>query len=187
MFLLFTVPGVVALYIRAQFLSGKVPSASEGIISYVTVSLVYQASVFPIAKHLYHVTEIDGLLWAKWVSLIFLGPAILGLLLGLNIRKGWTKRLVNFFGINTIHPVGCAWDWKFAHCEECWGIVTLKDGTKWYGYIGTGSFMSSEPSERDFYMTHVYEMAEDGKPWSPKNSSVWIAHGEIQSLEFLPR
>ncbi len=64
---------------------------------------------------------------------------------------------------------------------------TLKDETKWYGYMGVNSFMSSDPTERDIFIEHVFEFAQDGQPWTPRNTSVWIGHGEIQSLEFLPQ
>lgn len=187
LFLMFSVPGVIALYFRAQFIAGRLPSASEGAISYITISLAYHALAYPIARPLYGSSSLEGWLWIGWLALIFVGPAILGILLGLNIRKGWSKKLVNRFGLNTIHPVHCAWDWRFGHCTECWVIVTLKDETKWYGYMGLNSFMSSDPAERDIYLEHVFEFAGEGQPWTARNSSVWIGHGEIQSLEFLPQ
>lgn len=187
LFLIFSVPGIIALYFRAQFLAGRLPTASEGAVSYITVSLAYHAIAYPIARSIYESGSLEGWFWAGWLALIFIGPAILGILLGLNIRKGWTKKLVNRFGINTIHPVNCAWDWWFGHCPECWVIVTLKDDTKWYGYMGANSFMSSDPAERDIYIEHVYEFTADGQPWTARNSSVWISHGEIQTLEFLAR
>ena len=83
-FLFFMVPGLVALYVRAQFLSGKMPPIAEGVIAYVTVSLVYHALVYPIAWHLYASSEAVSWFIVGWLLLIFVGPVILGLLLGLN-------------------------------------------------------------------------------------------------------
>lgn len=180
-------PGIIALYFRAQFVAGRMPSTSEGAISYITVSLAYHAIAYPIARPIYESGSLEGLFWVGWLVLIFMAPAILGILLGLNIRKGWTKKLVNGFGLNTIHPVNCAWDWRFGHCPECWVIVTLKDETRWYGYMGVNSFMSSDPAERDIYIEHVYEFAGEGHQWTARDTSVWIGHGEIQTLEFLPQ
>lgn len=187
LFLVFTVPGIIALYFRAQFLSGRIPSAADGALSYITLSLAYHAIAYPIARPLYVAGSIEGWYGVWWFSLIFVGPTLLGMILGLNVRKGWTKKLINRFGLNTIHPVNSAWDWKFGHCPECWVIVTLKDDTKWYGYMGLNSFMSSDPTERDLFIEHVYQMEGEGQPWTPRNASVWISHGEIQSLEFIPR
>jgi hypothetical protein len=185
LFLVFSVPGIVALYFRAQFLSGRLPPAAEGFISYITLSLVYHAVVYPLAAPLYIAIPPTGWKWLAWCVLIFIGPAILGILLGLNIRKGWTKKIINQFGVSTIHPVNCAWDWHFGQCVECWVIVKLKDGSSWGGFLGAKSFMSSDSSERDLFIEQVYEV-KDGEPWGERGSSVWIAHGEIQTLEFLP-
>ena len=124
--------------------------------------------------------------WAGWFGFIFVLPAIVGALLGLNLRKGWFKALLNKYQISTIHPVNCAWDWHFGQCGECWVVVVLRDGTKWYGFMGRNSFMSSDPAERDVYIEKVYLAEGEGMPWVPRGNSVWIAHGEIQSLEFLP-
>lgn len=186
LFLLFSVPGIVMLYFRAQFLTGKLPPVGEGVISYVTLSLVYHAIIYPVVAPLYRALPITGWLWLGWFAVIFIGPGAVGLLLGLNIRKGWSKWLVNKLGINTIHPVNCAWDWRFGQCEEGWVIAKLKDGTTWGGYLGTNSFMSSDTAERDIFIESVYSVSE-GSEWEPRSSSVWIAHGEIQSLEFLPK
>lgn len=186
-FLIFAVPGIIALYFRGQFLNGRIPPISEGILAYITVSLIYHAVAYPLASGLYASPDQIGAHWREWVLLLFIAPAAIGILLGLNIRKGWIKKLVNAFGVSTIHPIASAWDWRFSHCEECWVIVVLKDSTKWYGFIGGQSFMSSDTAERDLYVEQVYEFQRVGKPWRPRHTSVWISHGEIQSIEFLKK
>jgi hypothetical protein len=42
------------------------------------------------------------------------------------------------------------------------------------------------PNERDIYIGEVYLRDPGTGAWTPKGSGVWIAHGEIQSLEFWP-
>lgn len=185
LFLLFAVPGIVALYVRSQFLTGRMPPIAEGIVAYVTLSLIYHAAIFPILNSLY-LEPVVGWRWIAWFILLFILPALLGALLGANVRKGWTKGLLTRVGINTVHPVNAAWDWYFGGCKECWVLVVLKDGTKWAGYLGQRSFMSSDPSERDILIENVYELDSKTDAWTPRPSSVWIAHGEIQSLEFWP-
>lgn len=106
--------------------------------------------------------------------------------MGLNIRKGWTKKLLMKARINTIHPVNAAWDWRFGDCPSCYVLAVLKDGTKWAGYLGSQSFMSSDPSKRDIFIEKVYEIDRETDVWTARRSSVWIAHGEIQALEFWP-
>jgi len=186
LFLVFAVPGIVALYVRAQFLTGRLPPVAEAMIAYLTVSVIYHALAYPVARPLYGAAIDSGLTRAGWFLLLFLGPALLGLLLGLNVRKGWAKAVLTRLGLQTVHPVDSAWDWHFGRCEECWVLAVLKDGTQWAGHMGPNSFMSSSPAERDIYIETVYEVAEKGRPWVPRTSSVWIAQGELQSLEFWP-
>lgn len=185
LFLIFAVPGIIILYIRAQFLTGRLPPIAEGSIAYLILSLVYHGIIYPFARSFYASTDYSIGWWIGWFVILFVAPIILGLLLGLNIRKGWLKKLVNRLGFSTIHPIHSAWDWHFSKCEECWVIVVLKDGIKWYGRMGVNSFMSSDSSERDIFIEEIYEMITDGSPWKPRNSSVWIAQGEIQSIEFI--
>lgn len=163
------------------------PLSLDGLILYITISLIYQSIFFPIYPSLFLSEKISGWIYFLWIAVIFVVPAAVGIISGLNIRKGWSKKFVNFLGIATINPISCAWDWHFGGCEECWVIATLKDDTKWYGYLGSKSFISSEPAERDIYIECVYIMEKDGQDWVPRNSSVLIMHGEIQTLEFLPR
>lgn len=184
-FLFFVVPGIIALYIRAQFMAGRIPPISEGIVAYATVSLVYHALAYPLAASLYSGGDISGWLAFWWFVLIIVGPASLGLILGLNVKRGWMKALLARAGIATVHPVDCAWDWHFSTCKESWVLVVLKDGTKWGGFLGKNSFMSSSNSERDMFIEKVYEIRDDS-PWEARTSSVWIAQGEIQSIEFWP-
>ena len=184
-FLLFAAPGFVALYVRSQFLTGRMPPIAEGISAYVTLSLIYHAALFPILPSLY-LEPVVGWRWGAWFGILFIFPALLGASLGLNVRKGWTKWLLTKAKINTVHPVNVAWDWRFGECKECWVLVVLKNETKWAGFLGERSFMSSDPSERDIFIEKVYEI--DGKTdvWTARDSSVWIAHGEIQTIEFWP-
>lgn len=186
LFLVFAVPGIVAMYVRAQFLTGRLPPVGEAMIAYVTLSLIYHALAYPVAHPLYRAPLTSGSAAALWFVLLFLGPALFGLLLGLNVRMGWTNALLSRTGLQTVHPVDCAWDWHFGKCEEGWILATLKDGTKWAGHMGPNSFMSSNPAERDIFIEKVYEIVEEGTPWVPRVSSVWIAQGELQSLEFWP-
>ena len=50
LFLMFSVPGIIILYIRAQFITGRMPPIAEGAISYLTLSLIYQAVAYPITS-----------------------------------------------------------------------------------------------------------------------------------------
>lgn len=185
-FLIFFVPGIIIMYFRSLFLTGRMPPIAEGAVSYVTISLIYHALAYPLATPLYLHPMPSGLHTLLWFAFLFIFPTLAGIFLGQNIKRGWTRRLFGKLGFNTIHPVDCAWDWRFAGCPDCWIMVILKDNTKWAGYLGTGSFMSSTSDERDIYIEQVYSV-DDNDVWSPRTSGVWLPHSEIQSIEFWPK
>lgn len=185
LFLLFAVPGLIALYVRAQFLTGRMPPAAEGILAYTTVSLIYHALAFPFRPAIHGASPLDGSWTWTWFTFVFFVPVLLGVILGLNARQDWIGTLLRKLHLVTTHPIGCAWDWKFGDISDCWVLVVLKNGTQWAGYLGEQSFISSDPSERDIYIQQVYEVDEDNN-WTPRLSGVWIANGEIQSVEFWP-
>jgi len=184
-FALYAVPGIVTLYVRAQFTTGRLPKISEGIVAYVIVSLVYLALVIPFNPYFSHWSEYRLLGVIGPILFTFVGPALIGLALGLNIRKGWTQRILGKVGINTIHPVDSAWDFRFGSCGRCWVQVTLKDGTEWAGLFGSGSFASTDSSERDIYIEQVYSVDDEGA-WVSRTSGVLLSGDQVQSIEFWP-
>lgn len=188
LFFLFTVPGMVALYVRAQFLDGRMPGLGDGITVYVALSLLYHAAWFTASPEIYAVTLSTATTCQKvgWIALLFIGPVILGILSGLNVQKQWLKHVLERIGLKTMHPVASAWDWHFSKVAESWVLVILKDGTKWGGLLGPKSFISSSSSERDIFIEKVYFVHNDGK-WEERSSSVLISPGEVQTIEFWPK
>ena len=116
----------------------------------------------------------------------FLVAIAVGVALGLVAQRGFACRVANKFALDTLIPT--AWDWKFSAAEEQWVLVTLKDGTRFGGFLGSKSFVSSDPGERDVYIEKVFSLEEEDHNWKdvgPK--SVLITAGEIKTIEFWPR
>lgn len=179
------VPGFVIAYVRNQLVANRRLPLSEAIVGYIALSFVYQALAFPLATWLKSLPLPDmGRALAELLVSIVL-PAVLGLVIGLNARLGWTRKAFGKLRINLNHPVNTAWDWRFGGKEECWVLAVLKDGTKWAGHLGPESFISTDPGERDIYIQAVYSIDRRNK-WTPKGSGVWLAQGDVQSLEFWP-
>ena len=181
--LVFIVPGFIALSVRSQFITGRIPSENKAsLLSYLTISVIYGALVLPFVD-----PELIGKSRLIWFVLVFIGPIFLGLLLGINIQKDLVRRFLNWFGLYPVHAIPTAWDWKFSSTPEQWVLVTLKDDTRFAGFYGAQSFTSSSPDERDMYIQWVYDIAEDGT-WSVPDSEngLLIAAGEIKTIEFLP-
>ena len=180
------VPGLIILFVRSQFLTGRDLPRSSSILSYLAVSLIYYAIAFPLIEPIYSTLKPEYAKKMAWFALVFLGPAVLGLLLGISIQKDLLRRLLRWCCLNPVHPVPTAWDWKFGGMPEQWVLVTLKDATRFAGLCGADSFISSDPAERDIYIQMVYDLNDDDKWLSCGEKSVLIAGGEIKTVEFWP-
>ena len=184
--LLFFVPGLVVLFVRSQFVTGAKFPHSAAWLPYLAISVIYYALAFPLIEF---VVAIDESIYVKilaWLSLVFAGPAVLGLVLGINIQKDLFRRLLRRCGLSPVHVIPTAWDWKFGGMTEQWVLVTLKDGTRFAGFCGSESFMSSDPTERDIYIQQVYDVDDDDNWSSSGEKSLLITADEVQTVEFWP-
>ena len=178
------VPGLVILFIRSQFVTDRKPSHSAMLVSYFTVSLVYYAFAFPLFEFIQSLYEYKGIL--AWLVLVFVGPALLGLLLGINIQNNLLHRFLQFCRLNPVHAIPTAWDWKFGNMTPQWVLVTLKDDTRFVGFCGQESFISSDPMERDVYTEQIYDIDDNNEWSSPGRKGILIAPGEVKTIEFWP-
>jgi Family of unknown function (DUF6338) len=81
--------------------------------------------------------------------------------------------------------VPTAWDYKFGQSSAQWMLIVLKDGTKFAGFFGDGSFASSCLKNRDIFLQQVFEI-DDNENWTPSRRSLLVAAGEIRTIEFWP-
>jgi hypothetical protein len=94
--LAFIVPGLVAMFCRAQFLTGRMPSQVDAILPSLSLSFVYYALVFPIVEAMPPSTSPSWRVTLAWFALIFLGPSIFGAALGIATQKGWGRTLLQW-------------------------------------------------------------------------------------------
>ena len=184
--LFFLVPGLIVLFVRAQFVAGANFPHSAALLPYLAISVIYYAFAFPLIDI---VVAIDKPIYGKvlaWFSLVFAGPAVLGLVPGVNIQENLFHRLLQKCGLKPIHVIPTAWDWKFGNMTEQWVLVTLKDGTRFAGFCGSESFMSSDPTERDIYIQQVYDVDDDDNWSSSGEKALLITADEVQTIEFWP-
>jgi|SRR5665213_691398 len=182
--LVFMVPGLVALYARSQFLTGRLPELKEAAPSYLALTLVYYALTYPFFTYVTAI-NVDGP-WraAMWFGLIFIGPIIFGSLLGITASRGFIRTILSKFGFRVVHPMPTAWDFKLSDDAEQYVLVKLKDGTKFAGIFGGHSFASSDPNERDLYLERVFDLSRNNEWKARKGNGVWLIGKEIQSIEF---
>ena len=179
------VPGMIATFVRAQFLTGRMASHTDAALTYLALSVVYYAIAFPFLG-LVLSSQMTGY-WkmAAWFGLVFVGPFIFGLMLGAFSQLGLGRKFLQKLGLNPVHVMPTAWDWKFSNMPGSWVLVVLKDGTQFAGFCGTRSFMSSDPAERDLYIEKVFDVDEENN-WRETDKSVLIGSGEIRTIEFWP-
>ncbi|BCG80103.1 DUF6338 family protein [Mesorhizobium sp. 113-3-3] len=177
------VPGLLILYVRTQFLSGRAPSHTEALLSYVVVTVIYYAVVLPFFALIVHKDAGSLVIWLGWVSLIIIVPMVIGLLLGLGHQKKWYATACEWLGWEVVHSMPTAWDWKFAQRTEHWLIITLKDGTLFHGFYGRKSFASSD-NDRDIYIEQIFSLGRGGR-WIPMPNGLWVQTSEVSTIEFL--
>lgn len=179
------IPGFIALWVRSQFVLGINPTLDRNsVVTYMAISSIYDTLV---------VRFIDP----KWIansSLFFLvifvvGPAIVGLFLGVNVQKNLVRGVLGRLGLHTLHALPTAWDWRFNRAvSEQWVLVTLKNGVQFSGLFGLESFAASSPNERDLYIQWLYDIDKEGN-WFPvdeRGKGLLISANEISTVEFWP-
>lgn len=175
------VPGIVITYFRSLFINGRSPGGGELIIRYFAISAAYQAFAYPVFA--WATGPDTSTIRSFWWVLVFILPGLTGVLLGLEIRHEWVRTRLRRLGVNPAHAIPTAWDWRFGNTDDVFVFVTLKNETKYAGRLGSGSFVSSDVSERDLYVDQLYSWHEE-KEWQPLDRSILICGGEISTIEF---
>lgn len=180
--LYFVVPGLIAVFVRAQFLTGRLQKHTDAILSYLPISLIYWALAMLAGLTVKQISESSYIAFLA----IFVGPAIFGALLGLNARLELIRGLLRKAKLNPVHPVPTAWDWKFHRQEPQFVLVTMTDGECVAGRFDGKSFASSDPLERDIYIEKVFEIQDSG-PWRDVGEKgILIRPSEVRYIEFFP-
>jgi hypothetical protein len=185
--LLFVVPGLVALFVRSKFITGRTPSPSENVLSFVVLSLVYYSFTILLVEKAFSVQEPWIARAAIWILLILIGPALFGFVLGVAAQKEWADWLAARVGLSVVHVIPAAWDWRFSKVPGggMFIMVTLTSDERVAGLFASNSFASSDKGERDLYIEEEYSVTEDGR-WEsrPERVGILIPVKEIKYIEF---
>lgn len=185
------VPGLIILFTRSYFLTARPLQIKEQAFAYLIVTMVYWGLWFiALGDDLLGLADIDRprLTALFGLGLVVVVPAIVGLLLGVEVKLGLLLDTLKFFKMNPVHPVPSAWDRKFGNMGEEFAVVTTKDGTEYCGLLDRQSIASSDPLERDLYISRLYKFGADKNkdPWIPtENRSLLLKSDTIVSIEFI--
>lgn len=183
----YVVPGLIIVWVRAQFLTGRVGPHKDALLSYFTLSAIYLVLAGAVCAL---ITGSDAPLHQQtryWQAITLGGAAAFGVLVGVNAAFGWSRWLLFKCGVYVPHVLDSAWDWKFSRFSASFVMLTLKDGSKVSGWCGTRSFIGSDPKDRDIYIEQVYDVDDEGT-WIARTpgKGIYIAAGEIRTIEFIP-
>lgn len=188
----FMVPGIVFLYARSKSLVGTMPSFKEGVPAYLVVTMVYLASQsvlidFLIGHEILAEQTVDANTNPIFrVFSLFVVPFALGSFAEYSVRFEWLRPILNRLGVNPVHPVSTAWDWKLGDGQSHYVRILLKDGTILPGFWGPHSFASTDPNERDLYIEEAYHDPENG-PWQALTYGFYVSKDKIKIIEFYPK
>jgi hypothetical protein len=71
--LFFVVPGLVIVYVRSRFISGRTPSRAENVLGYLVLSLLYYSIILPFIELALSVREPWIARAAAWLVLTLVG------------------------------------------------------------------------------------------------------------------
>lgn len=183
--LVFLAPGLIALFFRSRFVTGRRPKTSEYVGEYVVLSSAYFSLAFPLLGWVISNGEPLWLRVLLWATLLAVLPAVLGLISGIGTQKGWWRKTLGKFGLSVVSPYPTGWDWIFSRLRNpVYLLVTLDDKSVVSGYFGLDSLASSDPAERDIFIEEIYDIDASGR-WQrrPEKQGIWISGKSIRHVE----
>ncbi|HVZ28951.1 MAG TPA: DUF6338 family protein, partial [Asticcacaulis sp.] len=98
-FFIFVVPGLIALFTRSQFIYRRAIPLNDAVISYITLSIIYHACIFPFVPQFYVDGKYSGFYALGWLLILIVMPAVFGCLLGFAAQKSWLEKLFMKIGV----------------------------------------------------------------------------------------
>lgn len=191
--------GYILVTVRSYYVLGERPKATEVVFEAVVLSLFNQLAFLLLAwllstasfVHAPTGQAISGMFSHPKLGFfleIIVMPIILGVSIGVGLRRGWNAAMLKRLGMPIIHPTRRAYDFAFGdNRQESFVIVTYSDGTHVYGYFGTCSLAASDQERSDIYLEHLYDVDADGtwRPTDPPKSALLALDG-MRVIEFIP-
>ena len=159
LFLVFVVPGFVAIKAHDLMVPAARRNFSESIIEVISYSMINLAVLF-WAVSLLHQDEFPGE-YPFWYFLgmfgvLFVGPVLLAVASRYARQSRWLGRFL-------LHPAPTAWDYFFDKREHMWVLCHLKDGRMVGGIYSSNSSTSSYPHKQDIYIQEMWKTDKNGR------------------------
>ncbi len=122
----------------------------------------------------------------SWLGILLIGPVLEGFAFNWLVNSTLYRRIFSLLKLKNICLIPKAWDYHFGKEEPYWVLITLKDGKKIGGFLGTHSFASSFPAEEDLYIEELWVIDEEGKfkERIENSGGCLIRRNDINFIEF---
>lgn len=195
----FFLSGFIIFSVRSRYVLGEKPKATEVIFESIILSLLnqlvflilapsvsYLSGFLPVAL-IQTTSALSGGRTAFFAEILVL-PALLGVLFGAVLRRGWNSAILRRLAMPVVHPTRRAYDFAFGdNRQESFVIVTYADGTTVFGFVGADSLAASDGERSDLYLERLYDVREDGT-WVatiPAKSALLVLR-DLRTIEFIP-
>ncbi len=182
LFLVFVVPGFVAIKAHDLMIPAPRRNFGESIIEVISYSMINLALLF-WGVVLLHRNGFPGKhpIWyfAGMFGILFLSPV----LLAVASRYARQSELLRRF---LLHPAPTAWDHFFGRREHLWVLCHLKDGRMVGGVYSNESSVASYPHPQDIYIEEMWKTDEDGRFTErvPQTRGLLVRAEECRFIEF---
>lgn len=102
--LLFLTPGLLIVYFRSMFVTGRRPKTSEYVIEYIILSTAYLAATLPLLEVILGNRRGAWLQALLWLAVLGALPSIIGIALGAGSQLGWWRKLFALCGLSVVSP-----------------------------------------------------------------------------------
>jgi hypothetical protein len=195
----FFLSGFIIFSVRSRYVLGEKPKATEVIFESIILSLLNQLVFLILAPSVSYLSGFLPVALIQTTSALSGGrttffaeilvlPALLGVLFGAVLRRGWNSAILRRLAMPVVHPTRRAYDFAFGdNRQESFVIVTYADGTTVYGFFGANSLAASDGERSDLYLERLYDVREDGT-WVatiPAKSALLVLR-DLRTIEFIP-
>jgi len=183
LFLIFFVPGFVALKVYDLLVASERRDFSKSAFDAVAFSALNFAVLWPLVRLVLSngFQAAHPTLAIAFVFLILLiMPAIWPVI--------WVKVLMRMrtVSMHLVHPHDKAWDFVFSKRESFWIVLHMKDMRRIGGRFGEKSFASSNPAEAQIYLEEVWRLDEEGRFEEAVNltNGILVLEKDLLAVEF---
>lgn len=159
LFLVFVVPGFVAIKVHDLMVPALRRDFSQSILEVISYSMINLALFFWAVMLLHRKgfpEDHPVRYYLGMFGVLFVAPVLLAIAVRLARQSSWVGRFL-------LHPSPTAWDCFFEQREFVWVLCHLKDGRMVGGKYSSGSSTSSYPYPQDIYIEEMWRTDDTGR------------------------